>query len=70
MTDEQMYLSGWLNPDEQAQWEYVTQMMADADHAAALESRRYEADAWEYEQDRIEARGPKPKFHCDDEIPF
>ena len=30
MNDFEMHASGWMNPDEQEQWDYVTQMMATA----------------------------------------
>jgi hypothetical protein len=28
MNDLEMYATGWMNPDEQEQWDHVTQMMA------------------------------------------
>ena len=28
MNDFEMYQTGYMNPDEQEQWEYVTEMMA------------------------------------------
>jgi hypothetical protein len=30
MDDFEMYASGWMNPDEQAQWDRVSEMMAEA----------------------------------------
>lgn len=30
MDDFEMYATGWMNPDEQEQWDHVTQMMANA----------------------------------------
>ena len=30
MTDNEMRASGWMNPDEQEQWDHVTEMMATA----------------------------------------
>ena len=30
MNDQDLYDSGVMNPDEQAQWDYVTEMMAEA----------------------------------------
>lgn len=30
MDDFEMATSGWMNPDEAAQWDYVTEMMAEA----------------------------------------
>jgi hypothetical protein len=30
MDDFEMYATGWMNPDEQEQWDHVTKMMAEA----------------------------------------
>lgn len=73
MNDFDLYASGMMNPDEQAQWDRVTEMMAargehDGNGPAqrAYEAMQgdpcagddgYEEGEWIAEQDAIEARG-------------
>jgi hypothetical protein len=75
MDDFTLYSSGRMNPDEQAQWEHVSEMMAEAGECdgygpaqEAYDRAQGDYYAGDYE---VEEHGPfLPGHYVDDEIPF